>query len=137
MEQRKIAFRAWDKVKKEMNYKVLAGNTDIDDPNYTCNAILQKEPIRWVNADHFCIVLMQFTGKKDCQGKDVYEGDVISSDQWNPKNYKVIFEEGEFCFVSLRGVESPYTNSISYVKDFEVIGNIYENPELLSEDAQV
>jgi len=79
----------------------------------------------------------QYTGLKDKNGKEVYEGDVISSDQWNPKNYKVIFETGEFCFVSIKGVESPYTNDIRYVKDFEVIGNIYENPELLSEDAQM
>jgi uncharacterized phage protein (TIGR01671 family) len=77
--------------------------------------------------------VMMYSGFKDENGKDVYEGDIISSNQWNPREYKVIFEDGEFCFVSLKGVEKPYTNPIHYVENFSVIGNIYENPELLSE----
>jgi uncharacterized phage protein (TIGR01671 family) len=73
----------------------------------------------------------QFTGFKDENDKEVFEGDIISSNQWNPREYKVIFEYGEFSFVSLKGVESPYTNSIHYVENFSVIGNIHQNPELL------
>ena len=134
MEQRKISFRAWDKVKKEMNYKVLVGNTDVNDPNYTCNAIFKKEPAAWVNADHFCIKLMQFTGKKDCQGKDVYEGDIVKFDrqEWGgDDNIHVVSwneKDAEWCWGG---------GGTSDMEWRTVIGNIYENPELLSQDAQV
>lgn len=77
----------------------------------------------------------QSTGFKDENDIEVYEGDIISSNQWNPRDYKVVFEDGEFCFVSLKGVEKPYTNPIHYVENFAVIGNIYENPELFSEQS--
>jgi hypothetical protein len=68
----------------------------------------------------------QFTGLLDKNGVKVFEGDKIHSDNWNPSTYKVIFEDGEFCFVSLNESEKPYTNSIHYVKDFQIIGNIHE-----------
>jgi len=74
----------------------------------------------------------QYTGLKDRKDKDVYEGDIIKSPNWNPSRYKVIFQEGEFCFVSFDGGENPYTNPIHYVNYFEVIGNIHENPELIN-----
>lgn len=75
----------------------------------------------------------QFTGFLDENGAKVYEGDIISSNQWEPREYKVIFEDGEFCFVSLGGAERPYTNPIYYVENFAVIGNIHDNPELIGE----
>lgn len=72
--------------------------------------------------------LMRYSGFKDKNGKEIFEGDIIYSDQWIPRKYKVIFQDGEFCFVSLEGRKSPYTNPIHYSENFSVIGNIYENP---------
>jgi uncharacterized phage protein (TIGR01671 family) len=71
----------------------------------------------------------QFTGLLDKNGVKVFEGDIIHSDNWNPCTYKVIFEDGEFCFVSLNESEKPYTNSIHYVKEFQIIGNIHEEAQ--------
>lgn len=74
-EYRLIKFRAWDKTRKQMNYKVLVGNTDTSDKNYTCNSVLVDG--EWMNADDICINLMQFTGLLDSQSQEVYEGDIL------------------------------------------------------------
>lgn len=78
-------------------------------------------------------VLMQSTGLYDANGKEIYEGDIINCrDLWldgdRRKTHKQIvkYDSGMFSagYVSLRT-----NNSTS-----EVIGNIYENPELLEEN---
>jgi uncharacterized phage protein (TIGR01671 family) len=126
---REIKFRAWNPDDNRMEYPLVFA---------TCNDGVFKPLISCVdgNRAYKDYPIMQSTGLKDKNGKDVYEGDIISSKQWNPREYKVIFEDGEFCFVSIKGVEKPYTNPIHYVENFSVIGNIYENPELLSERSQ-
>lgn len=76
----------------------------------------------------------QFTGLYDKNGKEIYEGDIISfvkglkkteNGDWedNVRIYEVKFEEAQFNISCL----SKVTNSI------EIIGNIYDNPELLKE----
>ncbi len=76
--------------------------------------------------------LMQFTGLLDKYGKEIYEGDVVSREveTWNwesTRYYEVVFEEGWFC---LKRKDSLY--SFSWHLKEEVIGNVFENPELLS-----
>jgi len=111
---REIKFRAWLKEKKKM---------------MNVNEINFKE--RDINEAFFCfyeIELMQYTGLKDKNGKEIYEGDIVAwiDSDGNKRQNKVFFEQGAFricnsCF------------EISEYGELEVIGNVYENPELLGE----
>ena len=84
-------------------------------------------------------VLMQCTGLKDKNGKLIYEGDIVKNNQ--NSLYSVEFEEFEhqtkFCLKRIKNSNYyPHISTwqgIGYKdqKNFEVIGNIYENPELL------
>jgi hypothetical protein len=75
-------------------------------------------------------IILQYTGLKDKNGKEIYEGDVVLNGgfykfvvSWNEK--KAGFEP--FCDWTFIGEYS----SIETTNEIEVIGNIYENPELL------
>ena len=78
--------------------------------------------------------IMQYTGIKDKNGKDVYEGDIIIWSQANysylEKNKKsvVVFEDG--CFTPI-GYDSNDIDTDRDIPICEIIGNIYENKELL------
>lgn len=129
---RDIKFRAWDKTINQMNYKVLVGNTDTNDPNYTCNSILIKEPpedVKWMNADEYCIDLMQYTGLKDKNGKEIYDGDVLDLSG----NYYVCeFYYGRFRIVNPKDKLQGLSHFENETQDYlEIIGNIYQDKHLL------
>jgi len=75
-----------------------------------------------------------YTGLKDRDGTEIYKGDIV---KWQAGYYKakrnqtvidsVIFEEG--CFKTKK-----YKMPIAAIPDCEIIGNIYENPELMQEE---
>lgn len=79
--------------------------------------------------------MMQFTGLLDKNGKEVYEGDIVDYKErsqignaqviWNGRGYfELLFPSGNRNFIP-----DPNTHNIY---GFVVIGNIYENPELLT-----
>lgn len=124
---REIKFRAWIEAKKRMAY----GPIDGGDPS----------PL-WVLYLHHSIPKMQFTGLYDKNGKEIYEGDIVEAPFcsidyyesergepiWGPwKNEReiVIFERGQFRVESLK-----WTLWLGKENKIEIIGNIYENPEL-------
>lgn len=62
-------------------------------------------------------------GMLDKNGKKIFEGDILALNKWKPY-YIVKFEDGTFCMV---GTAIP----IRHANKFEIIGNIYDNPELV------
>ncbi|MEK4379286.1 YopX family protein [Bacillus sp. FSL R5-0434] len=75
--------------------------------------------------------LRQYTGLKDKNGREIYEGDIVIDKRKN--SAEVVFDDGCFCVIGYLGDlrTHPIRDSLFCGERFEVIGNIYENPELL------
>ena len=129
---RQIKFRAWLK-----NFQKMVDVVEIDFLEgcivWIYDDYINQEQIKEV--DKFeDIILMQYTGIKDKNGVEIYEGDVIKTDD-NHK-FKVIWDETRFIGVdSVRDGNGYICYIDSHYKDgksrLEIIGNIYDNPELM------
>ena len=107
---REIKFRAWD-------------GRMIKDFIMTSHGAVALE------YDHFGanVELMQYTGLKDKNGEEIYEGDILTVwiQGYKQESYYVVDDMREF-FAEFRHDDSYYQ-----FEKVEIIGNIYENPELL------
>lgn len=118
-----IKFRAWSKTDDKM-LDVLALK---DDKGYVwLQAYIQPKTIYRVMPNF--VELMQFTGLTDKNGKEIWEGDLI--------RYSIQGDiQGEPMEVKIPGIFIELGHDDRYYlpdqKSFEVIGNIWENPELL------
>ena len=79
-------------------------------------------------------VFQQFTGLLDKNGKEVYEGDLLEFAYTDNKKFvgKVEYEEKFACFVAATGnAFETFSDLADYTSSFKVVGNIFENPELI------
>lgn len=109
---REIKFRAWD----EVSEKILNWN-DFLDTNMK-NTFIAPESTG--------LILMQYTGLDDKNGKEIYEGDIA---KYENMIGKIMFFNGSFILSDLEETEEWELGVIN--AEIEVIGNIYENRELL------
>ncbi len=149
-------YRAWDSAKKEMFKDTFA----ITESGQV--VVVEQESVAsspdYVFVEH--LVIMQSTGLKDKNGKEIFEGDILKfNDEWNEYchegyvdgsvegvNYVEVVK-GEACFEFGKTrypesslfiyMEDEHLSFAELVKDkdfeFEIIGNIYKNPELLED----
>lgn len=125
----KPKFRAWLKKEQKMDNKI--------------------EDISWLDDELYCIgdgitymvlaedlVLMQSTGLKDKNGKEIFEGDIlgIETDE-GILNVNIFWDDKHALFMFESEIHNEKELLAELVEDntypFEIIGNIYENPELL------
>lgn len=124
MQSRPIKFRAWDKEGKRM----VRGNCGLF-------MFVGTGTLGWQFADTWDFPvdeqfeLMQYTGLKDKNGKGIYEGDIVKASYRNTP--QVVEWIAKYAGFSIGGAmpERPVNSDFT---DWEIIGNIYENPELLN-----
>jgi len=127
---REIKFRAWLKEDKEMeNVKTM----DFTDKTIRClkkNEFINAYLLRRVSFDD--VELMQYTGLKDKNGKEIYERDIVVLN--NIENDNMCIVRYEHSSYRLEGWS--LRENLSNVEDrfLEVVGNIYENKNLLEEN---
>ena len=130
---REIKFRAWDEITKIMHYPKSDMMWDV------AHIIKSFEPI------------MQFTGLKDKNGKEIYEEDILGFWDIDETNYQKFIDDNFPDFDTWDGKKIYKKSQMKWSNDaygwrmpmqsrlkismdnVEVIGNIYENPELLNQ----
>jgi uncharacterized phage protein (TIGR01671 family) len=144
---REIKFRAWDE-KREIMYKDFNFIKSGDEGNdWIIPIVIEEgwtEKIKHIETMPHCrqqIKIMQFTGLKDKNGKEVYEEDVvlcsgIGNNADEKYNTEIVFCEEKAAFMLDAGCELFSFTEISELCEIEVIGNIYESPELIEGGTQ-
>lgn len=147
---REVKFRIWDKTSNRMLYQDDFERVELDTKNKMVS-LVRSETIESSYVldyeDGIEAEIMQYTGFKDAKGKEIYEGDILhvtkvsmcGVDKYNLAEYNtdVKWEDGAFVIKGDADVEcydtwlAAYNNPDSPQIEIEVIGNIYENPELL------
>jgi uncharacterized phage protein (TIGR01671 family) len=136
---REIKFRAWDKKTQKMIATGYAVIGEVTMFNMVDQYISEhKDPDQPTLSRLKDIVEMQFTGLKDSKETEIYEGDLIVSGEDFPYVLVVGFNKQTAAFGGCRDASMCLEGWYSFLNDividqdgWKVIGNIFENPELL------
>lgn len=124
---REIKFRAWLKEERKMvNVETLFIGI-----NRLCFGNSKTEDLFFRDFEE--VELMQYTGLKDKNGKEIYEGDIVILNDAEEENRCVVkYKYGSYILVD--GDLREDLSNVESHKFLEVIGNIYENKSLLEEN---
>lgn len=151
---REIKFRAWDEQNKIMHQDfqfIKSGESGNDWIVFTSDKQTLQDPTHPFENPYFGqqLKIMQFTGLKDKSGNEIYEGDIVpmkigvqNYGQWNVEDPNATlngvfkWNEHQLCWIISYKHPNKYdllSSSLGWYNspEFEVIGNIYQNPELL------
>ena len=130
---RKIKFRAWSKQHKTMfdiSYLRYNGDQTLREVGHALGST--RNVIHVANN----YILMQWTGLKDKNGTEIYEGDIVRGKYGKNgivKNYEIRWLIGHFAAVDRNNITGDEHYYPIGLLEGEVIGNIYEHPHLLKE----
>lgn len=135
MQNRKISFRAWNTQENKMLYRKLFemnwySTEKNDEAGSHCWGAISGGQERFME-------IMQFTGLLDKNGKEIYEGDIIKeySKFDGEMQFKVTWRDYYWTLeysTNKSGYHSVGDVPLKSWKSIEVIGNVYQNPELLN-----
>ena len=129
--QRRIKFRVWDSVMSEMFYDSELSNGDL--------LVIHIDGRLEISDDDTYKVgdfkIMQYTGLKDENGKEIYEGDIVKIEGFSPRNYLIVWDEDYGSWI-LREDVSLMEERIRYehFKNSLIVGNIYENSNMFKKE---
>ena len=123
---REFKMKAWLKKEKKM-VSIIGIDLNYQYIRYSDDGNLFKDDYKI--AEFKDIELLQFTGAKDKAGQEVYEADVIKFNEGIADIYGLIsyYDEDAVYCVSYENVTEHLSNMAG---DFEIVGNIFENPDL-------
>ena len=128
----KPKFRAWTEEGKVMYYDVYPFKDD--------TLLLSHDGFAFDEVPASDFILMQSTGLKDKNGKEIYEGDIVKYEAGcNTVTEEVAYDKN-FAGFGVRDADTDIIFTFLQLADvvdlisLEVVGNIYENPELLEEE---
>ena len=133
---REIKFRAWDKLEREMICEALEiKNIGLGEGSVLIDKGTQRgNELTW----------LQYTGLKDKNGKEIYESDIVElrNIDDDPENFTVVWEKSGYFTLKPFIDNEGYVPTLGYFTDrdsndnyytIEIIGNIYENSDLIKE----
>lgn len=119
---REIKFRVWDRDAKQ----------------FISNWVIDQNGFLSGNSDLTPYEIIQYTGLKDKNGTEIYEGDIVKSSEQYGELGMVTFNTHNFAHIPGFHICDKEGKSLNYYygvatsnEEDEIVGNIYENPELL------